>query len=312
MTHSQPQKKSLPNEALRNQGINWHVAGMFDKDRIITDFVKIITNEFDNPNPVKSVYGAPNYLWNAESFTVYCGKPEIEMTISSFERERIPTFLTFTNTRIEQKDLADTSSNYLLERVSKKRGNGIVVSSDILSDYVRSKFPDLKQVASLPKVADPKNKRDKAFYEGLASRFDKVFIHPSDNFNLDLLASLDNKKKFEIIVNLDCILDCPHYTKCTEPSYNFLELDEKHTFWEKNCIACHKQILISKGKENEKRLRNSGLTADEVDELYKMGFTNFQIMGRGRSIFTYTNDLTRYILEPTFIGPLVFKLLIGT
>jgi radical SAM superfamily enzyme with C-terminal helix-hairpin-helix motif len=91
-----------------------------------------------------------------------------------------------------------------------------------------------------------------------------------------------------------------------------LELDEKHEFWEKNCIACHKQILIGKGKENEKRLRNNGLTMDEVDELYKMGFTNFQIMGRGRSIFTYTNDLTRYILEPTFIGPLVFKLLIGT
>lgn len=308
-----PKSKKLPFEALRNPKLKWNVSGLFDKDMILADMMNIIAKDFDNPAPIQSVYGCPAYLWNGEVSTIFCSKSDIENNLTVFERMRLPVFITFTNTEIEQKDLDDVSGNYLLDRISGKRNNGVMVSSDILSDYIRSKYPALKQAASLSKVAAvAKEQRTKHFYEGLADRFDRVLIHPNDNFDLKLLESLENKNKFEIVVNLNCIYGCGHLQRCLHNNKDFLEIDEQQKFLKENCIYLFDQTKLTKGQPNAKRLRSVALTTAEVDALADMGFIHFNLLGRGRPIFPYIYDLTRYVLEPDFIGPLVFKLLIGT
>ena len=42
---------------------------------------------------------------------------------------------------------------------------------------------------------------------------------------------------------------------------------------------------------------------------YDLGFRHFKLQGRRDNVYSYIYDLTRYLLEPDFAAPLVFKTL---
>lgn len=301
---------NLPFFILRNDRLKWSVSGLFDKDKIINDFMNIATKEFEQPNPIKEVYGAPPILWNDEFVTNSMTKSEIDEILQIYDKKGVSVFLTFSCPNLQKKDLDDVSGNYILEKISEGKNNGVIVTSDLLLEYIKTKYPKLKLKNSLLKIASPELKRNQDFYEKMADVFDKVVIFPQDNMNLELLSSLKNKEKFEIIVNNGCIYDCPYYVRCHTKSYDILSYDLNKKFFMENCINYDKQLHTKPNDYNHKAIRNQNLTLKELDEFVKLGFINFNLQGRGEALTPFIYDVAKYIFEPDFIAPLLFKIML--
>lgn len=301
---------TLPYFIVRNDRVDWAVSGLFDKDKFIIDIMNIITKEFELPNPIASVYGAPPIAWNDEFITGGIPKTGIDETLAAYAKAGVAVFATFTNPSLTKKDLDEVSGNYLLEKLAENKNNGVVVSSDILAEYIRNKFPALKLKNSLVKISAPGLKRDKAFYENLAKTYDRVVIHPSNNLDFELLNALEPKDKFEIIVNNGCIYGCPHYVRCHTKSNDILSYDLNKKFVIENCVHYERQVHTQKGDANEKSLRNQNLTLEELDKIIALGFKHFNLQGRAEPLFPFLYDFTRYVLEPDFAAPLIFKIML--
>ena len=304
----------LPEQKLRKKDINWNVSGLFAQDRFILAFIEIMANFLDAPNPISSVHGAPPLLWNSGRITVNLDKDVIDATLNQYSKIGMPVYLTFSNHLIEKDDLKDASCNYLLDKISDGENNGVIIVSDLLANYIRERYPKLKLMSSIIRPTFYDGVRDKNYYESLAEIFDCVVFLPDDIFNFDLLQSLKNKNKFEVIANEPCLYGCKtrrlHYSFLAQYSKRDIFLEDKSRNFEmKICKAkpFFKQINLHIGQDNDNRARNCNLNDKEFDEIYNMGFRRFKLQGRNESPQSFIYDLTKYMLEPDFIAPLVFK-----
>ena len=68
------------------------------------------------------------------------------------KKYNISTRLTFSNSLIEEKHLSDIKCNELCRLLNLDLNNGIIIHSDILMEYLKSKYPNLYFVSSTTKV----------------------------------------------------------------------------------------------------------------------------------------------------------------
>ena len=64
----------------------------------------------------------------------------------------ISSRLTFSNSLIEEKQLSDIKCNELCRLLNLDLNNGIIIHSDLLMKYLKSKYPNLYFVSSTTKV----------------------------------------------------------------------------------------------------------------------------------------------------------------
>ena len=84
----------------------------------------------------------------------------------------------------------------------------MIVSSDLLSNYIARRHPALRQVASIIRTIMDGGRGNAAYYRELGKRFYRYVVHPDDGFDLALLDQLD-RDKAEILINEYCLRDCP-------------------------------------------------------------------------------------------------------
>lgn len=308
------QNLNLPEQKLRKNDVNWNVSGLFAQDRLIHSFIDVMTNELGTVNPISSVHGSPPLLWNSGRITAYLEKDAIDATLESYAKIGMPVYLTFSNHLIEKEDLNDKSCNYLLDKIAEGENNGVILVSDILAEYIRERHPNLKLLSSIIRPTFYDGVRDKAYYESLAKIFDCVVFLPDDIFDFPMLESLDEKEKFEVIANEPCLYGCKtrrlHYSYLAKYNKRDVLLDDKSRNFEVNVCRSKpffKQINVHIGQANAERTRNCNLSDKEFDAIYDMGFRRFKLQGRNEAGPSFVYDLTKYMLEPEFIAPLVFK-----
>ena len=68
------------------------------------------------------------------------------------KKYNISARLTFSNSLIEEKHLSDIKCNELCRLLNLDTNNGIIIHSDILMKYLKSKYPNLYFVSSTTKV----------------------------------------------------------------------------------------------------------------------------------------------------------------
>ncbi len=308
------QNLNLPEQKLLKKDVNWNVSGLFAQDRLILSFIKVVTEFLGAPNPISSVHGCPPLLWNSGRITMNLDKDAIDATLDSYAKMGMPVYLTFSNHLIEKEDLDDISCNYLLDKVAEGENNGVILVSDILADYIRNRHPHIKLMSSIIRPTFYDGVRDKDYYESLAKIFDCVVFLPDDIFAFDMLNSLENKDKFEVIANEPCLYGCKtrrlHYSFLAKYNKRDILLDDKSMNFEmKVCKSkpFFKQINVHIGQENADRARNCNLNLKEFNAIYDMGFRRFKLQGRNEAPPSFIYDLTKYMLEPEFTAPLVFK-----
>lgn len=260
----------------------WNLTGLFMYDAFILDFIRKVRDHLQ-VTPFSWVHGAPlSYVWNGGRVdpAYRISRQEVEKRLDSYSKLGTGCLLTFTNRFIEKKDLQDPDCNHLLEKL-QDQGNGrqgVIVSSDLLADYIGAKCPGLHQMASIIKVTCEQGEGDLSYYRSLESRFDSYVVDVNDNNNFALLEKLD-KSKAEILVNSCCIYHCPykaeHYDLLSklQSRESGVTMEKVLDYQQLNCRAYPAGRQLGKA-------RNHCLTNEELHILYEMGFRRFKLQGR--------------------------------
>jgi hypothetical protein len=304
----------------------FNVGGMFCYEEVVLFFLKVVELGFGCRVGIDAIHGAPTVLWNGGRFARRgFNKADLSATLDNLYSWGVGCFLTFTNQLLEAGDLDDADCNCLLESIARRPDlNGVIVNSELLSEYIARRHPGLRQVASVTKVVAEGGRGNASYYNDLGKRFFRYVVHAEDCQDARLLDQLD-RTKAEILLNENCLRGCPRRAR------HFEAIARMHKFLGDRQVVVAggpgDTLLERRAVEQEldqflavcpampfsrqigKRQRNSHLTRNEIKSLYNMGFRHFKIQGRSDHPLYFAYDLTRYTLEPDCATPLVYKVL---
>ena len=264
----------------------WDVSGAFAGDIVLARIHRFFREQFGF-SLFSHVHGAPPCLWaGGRVKSQFLSRPQIERIIQVYAATGISISATFTNVRISQEMLGNGLGNFILDCLSRHNqagANGVILSEEILASHVRKEHPGLRLIASVVKIAKEQGKGNADYYRRLAETYDKVMVHPDDNFNLGLLGQLEDKDKYEILVNEQCIRACQmrvrHYEGISDQYIDPFDLapsDEGQAMINRNrCMDFHRLLTP------DSPARTLVLSTNEVKRIYDLGFRNFKIQGRG-------------------------------
>jgi hypothetical protein len=315
----------------------WDLSGLFSFDYNFHSLFRETKDFYDCELPIKSIHGCYPLAWNGGRRVDVKSRvngdsrsmgPEPIFDLWSRHTPPVGCYLTFSNHLIKERHLGDSSSNWLLDVLVKHnhhKMNGVIVSSDILSDYIRKKYPELKQKASIIKSATERpevNGRDFKYYDSLTDRFDKVMVHPDDCHNRELLkqiADSGRQDSYELILNENCPIGCA----VRNPCYSSIARDclkvrhgVFHFFKDKleygqslpnTDPRCGRNNYNNPDLSKRTTQRSCNFTQDELVEVYNLGFRHYKLQGRGGFWFEMFYDFIRYAMEPNYIVPRLLK-----
>jgi hypothetical protein len=268
----------------------WDVSGAFIYDGMLQSFSDFFMNGYAL-RLIDSVHGAPRCSWNGgrQHWGFETSLEQVTATLQAYEARQIAVELTFTNFNIGPPHLKSGLENRILELLclhNPSGRNGVIMSQDALADHVGRQYPSLKRIASVTKVSQENGRGNPDYYLDLAQRYDRVMIHPDDNFNLDLLRLLTPGDKYEILVNEPCMRNCQvrnrHYQIISDMGFNAADAEIDVLMAEgmrlRMANGCEKMSNLLFGAEN---LRTTILSTNEQKRIYDLGFRNFKIQGRG-------------------------------
>ena len=315
---------------------DWTIPALFNLEEAFVGLLNEVRRIFGIQLPISSVYGCYPVMWtggksNLRQYTTIGNtRDSFEMNFDLYRMNHIDVDILFNNPLIEKEHLDDPACNYLLEVVTGQDNpnNGVIVANEILSNYIRKKYPDLKQTVDIvkaeldyPTSENGLGKRPAEYYKELSKRYDRVVVHPDDNFNKDLLEELStDPDKYVILVNESCTIGCEardlHYIDVARYYLNnwkggfhfgdFESIDSKYNTPYGICPA--EKYFPNTTVEVKKTVeRQNQLTQEELKEIYDMGFRHFKLHGRDLTAVTLMYDITRYILENDQIFPMVYK-----
>ncbi|MBQ8887825.1 MAG: hypothetical protein IJY61_09010 [Candidatus Gastranaerophilales bacterium] len=284
------------------ENVKWKCPGLFEHDKALF-LLHDICKELNIQQPISFVFGGILSNWNG-------GRPPQLSTITekelyeifkNYNERNITCYLTFSNYNITKDELDDKIGNLVCKVMSDlNSNNGVIVTSDLLSNYIREKYPNIKQVASVikPHYEAPNFDETPDYYNKLSESYDKVCIRPEFNVQIDFLKKLKHKDKIELMVNQVCFKKCPiaktHYDRSAIKTIDELNDSNRIRFCQKksNDIQTYDQ-----------HLNNS---AEQIDKIIKLGFYNLKLKGRGASPNTLLSSIIgRYIFDPTGYFPIL-------
>ena len=275
----------------------YHLPGLFEFYELYRVFLPLFRKHRDwfyEESEIGSIYGAPSdCLWGGGR--VEDGEYNPREVLALLEEYGISARLTFSNSLLEEKHLADARCNALCTLFEKSGvPNGVIVHSELLTAYLRENYPGLYLVSSTTKVLTD-------FEQLRAETVRAEFRYVVPDFRLNkAFAQLNTltdaqKDKTEFLCNECCWFGCKDRKKCYEAvSRKNLGLDGM----EHHCTAPGAQ----NGYRFSEAMKNPGfIRTEEIRSTYlPMGFTNFKIEGRGLGSALILEFLLYYLTKPDF------------
>ena len=275
----------------------YHLPGLFEFYELYRVFLPLFRKHRDwfyEESEIGSIYGAPSdCLWGGGR--VEDGECNPREVLALLEEYGISARLTFSNSLLEEKHLADARCNALCSLFEKSGvPNGVIVHSELLTAYLRKNYPGLYLVSSTTKVLT-----DFELLRAETARAEFRYVVPDFRLNkafaqLNTLTDAQ-KDKTEFLCNECCWFGCKDRKKCYEAvSRKNLGLDGM----EHHCTAPGAQ----NGYRFSEAMKNPGfIRTEEIRSTYlPMGFTNFKIEGRGLGSALILEFLLYYLTKPDF------------
>ncbi len=275
----------------------YHLPGLFEFYELYRVFLPLFRKHRDwfyEESEIGSIYGAPSdCLWGGGR--VEDGECNPREVLALLEEYGISARLTFSNSLLEEKHLADARCNALCTLFEKSGvPNGVIVHSELLTAYLRENYPGLYLVSSTTKVLT-----DFELLRAETARAEFRYVVPDFRLNkafaqLNTLTDAQ-KDKTEFLCNECCWFGCKDRKKCYEAvSRKNLGLDGM----EHHCTAPGAQ----NGYRFSEAMKNPGfIRTEEIRSTYlPMGFTNFKIEGRGLGSALILEFLLYYLTKPDF------------
>ena len=302
--------------------IYYHLPGLFEFYDLYKAFLPLFREHreyFYDWCEIGSIYGAPSdCIWGGGR--VGFGDAEPRKVAALMHKYGISARLTFSNSLIREEHLADTRCNKLckmfengavssagemraIQDEDKNREysdasemntvqNGIIVHSDLLLNYIKSKYPSFYFVSSTTKVIT-----DFEQFKAELDREEFRYVVPDFRLNkqFDKLSALTNtqKQKVEFLCNECCWFGCYDRKKCYEnvSQKSLGESSEDHI-----CVSPTAQ----RSYRFSDAMKNPGFIGiEDIQNIYApAGFRHFKIEGRSLGSALILEFLLYYMTKP--------------
>ena len=286
---------------MANNIAHFHLPGLFEFYPLYKVFIPLFYQHREYFYPwcdIASIYGSPyDCLWGGGRTGYPSDYDDNPKKIIDFVNNyNIQARLTFSNSLLKNEHLSDTKCNKLCSLLNKDTNikNGVIIYSDLLLDYIKSKYPSLYFVSSTTKVITDFN----AFLEEVnRPEFSYVVLDFRLNKDFDKLCSLSpfQKDKVEFLCNECCFIGCKDRSIC------YQSVSKKNLG-----IICDDHICKApngnQGYKFSTAMKNpSFIGIDHIKDTYiPMGFSNFKIEGRGLGSAMILEFLLYYLTKPEY------------
>ena len=298
---------------------HYHLPGLFEFYELYKVFLPLFREHRDwfyDWCDIVSVYGAPqDCLWGGGRAAF--GDADARDVLALMNEYGISARLTFSNSLLKAEHLSDKKCNALCSLFGATRGgtagvrelqtgtaqtgttlaendvqNGVIVHSDLLAEYLKSKYSNLYLVSSTTKVLT-----DFEDFRAELNRAEFNYVVPDFRLNKEFakLAALSaaQKAKVEFLCNECCDFNCKARKECYENvSRKNLGID----------VPDHKCASPDSagGYRFSRAMRNPAFIGiGDIQETYlPMGFSNFKIEGRGLGSAMVLEFLLYYMTKP--------------
>ena len=283
-------------KGLEGKTAYYHLPGLFAFYELYRVFLPLFREHreyFYSWCDIGSLYGAPaDCIWGGGR--VGFGDAEPRQVLALTEEYGISARLTFSNSLLRQEHLADKKCNRLCALLNQQEGNGVIVHSDLLLEYLKQKYPNLYFVSSTTKVLT-----DFRQFLDEVNREDFRFVVPDFRMNkafgeLDTLTEVQ-RGKVEFLCNECCWFGCQDRRMCYE-NVSRKNLGE----------SCPDHVCTapggSQGYRFSKAMENPGfIGVEDIRKTYlPMGFSHFKIEGRGLGSALILELLLYYMTKPEY------------
>ncbi len=274
----------------------YHLPGLYEFYELYKRFLPLFYEHreyFYDWCDIGSIYGAPaDCLWGGGR--VGFGDARTKDVLALMREFGISGRLTFSNSLLREEHLTDSFCNRLCRQFEEIEGNGVIVHSDLLVDYLKKQYPSLYLVSSTTKVLTDFSK-----FENELRREEFSYVVPDFRLNkrYEQLTALPQelKDKVEFLCNECCYFGCGDRKDCYE-SVSRKALGEET---EVDGHIC-RQPGAAEGYMFSKAMENPGFIGidDICNQYLPMGFTNFKIEGRGLGSAVVLEFLLYYMTKP--------------
>ncbi len=280
---------------------HWHIGGAASGFPIVTSAKNILDDlgishiklsMFDCHFGMKWAGGRPHAVFSGQT------KESFAALVREYNRRGISFDLVFSNLLVEKQHLGDKRCNWMLEQCHSP-GNGVIVTSHVLAEYIRELYPKYKLIHSLTHF-----KTEPEYYYSHADLYDVFVLPPHLNYRHDVIVELLNRlgpERIEVLVNETCFREC----NVRKEHYNLISkacLEEDWDLWEglvnNYCQHAHADRF---GKmcsaQDLGRVKNFSLSRKEVDALKEIGVVNFKLANRQIPNSQYAKWMDYYIID---------------
>ena len=276
----------------------YHLPGLFEFYDLYKGFLPLFRchrDWFHDWCDIGSVYGAPaGCPWDGGRAGFGDAEPAAVAVL--MKEYGISARLTFSNSRLREADLADPACNRLCDLFNKNGSvpSGIILSSDILLDYLQVKYPGFYFISSTTKVLTE--------FRQLKEELEKPsfrYVVPDFRLNKawDRLNYLEEKlkEKVEFLCNEACWFDCPDRKACYE---NVSRKNLGEDCADHRCVSPYAQ----RGYRFSDAMNNPGFIGiRDIQDLYlPNGFSQFKVEGRSLGSAVVLEMLLYYLTKPEY------------
>ena len=283
---------------ITDKKVYYHLPGLFEFYELYRVFLPVFREHreyFYDWCEIGSIYGAPSdCIWGGGRTSF--GDADPQKVLALMQEYKISASLTFSNSLLRKEHLQDRKCNALCELFEKQMEveNGVILHSELLLNYLQNTYPNFYFVSSTTKVLIDFQRlleevnREEFRYVVPDFRLNKMF----DKLNP---MSDSQKEKVEFLCNECCWFGCKDRKACYE-SVSRKNLGE----------SCQEHDCHAPGAEGgylfSKALTNPGfISATDIKDVYQpMGFSNFQIEGRGLGSALILEFLLYYMTRPEY------------
>lgn len=278
----------------KNDYIYFYIPGIaftFDINFMLLKRMAEVPDHYYPNVKIGAVFGTfPGAKWNGGRVSIgSVAEEDMYKALKVYHDFGIPVRWTWTNPTLTEEDLSDGFCNYITRRAENGL-NEVLVSTDLMENYIRKNFPKYPIISSTTKRITDID----ALNKELEKDYKLVVIDYDFNNKWDYLDQIKHPEKCEILVNALCTPKCPNRKRHYEIIGRIQKGEDVHDEQIENCPSQYRLMV------DVKKLDTFVSVEDIWNKYVPKGFRHFKIEGREVCPIKPMNWYLYYLVKSEF------------